>query len=118
MIKCKITIFGGEIMSQIYKQEIQKRIFTIQPIGSIEADHGESYVSYYLVQVLDQESQPEYEPQKIDGLDVHFVISELFPNVHCQHSYDCCGQWYPNAGIFVGYVFGGFIVEQKVQLNI
>ncbi len=39
----------------------------------------------------------------IHRIDIDEVekIHEMFPETHCQHSYDCCGNWYASRAVVI-----------------
>lgn len=71
------------------------------PIGVIEDDDHQ--IRYYHIAIEDADR-----------------VRELFPAVHCQHGYDCCGNWYPNGGrvIHQNESYGYAVVEQNWYLNV
>ena len=51
--------------------------------------------------------------------DINKWVAENFPSVSCHHEYDCCGNWYPNSGQFVGEEWSeACIVAQSYTLNV
>ena len=74
----------------------------VTKIGSIFDESGEYESVYYLVEgLVDQE-----------------WVNAKFPSNHCQHSYDCCANWYPRTGRIVGTDNGNTIVCQSWVLNV
>ena len=74
----------------------------VTKIGSIFDESGEYESVYYLVEgLVDQE-----------------WVNAKFPSNHCQHSYDCCANWYPRTGRIVGTDGGNTIVCQSWAMNV
>ena len=74
----------------------------VTKIGSIFDESGEYESVYYLVEgLVDQE-----------------WVNAKFPSNHCQHSYDCCANWYPRTGRIVGTDGGNMIVCQSWAMNV
>jgi hypothetical protein len=63
------------------------------PIGSgdrVDDDEGESFVRFRVCRIGYDGLEAEPTDEQIDEL-----VREEFPSYRCQHSYDCCGNFYP-----------------------
>ena len=72
--------------------------------ASEEGGIGASYCAYF----------------EIDRVVTEEWVTENFPSEPCQHSYDCCGCWYPYLGQLVGTddVCETSVVSQYYHLNV
>ena len=77
-------------------------VYKITKIGSLFDDSGEYESTYYLV----------------DGIVDQEWVNSKFPSNHCQHEYDCCGNWYARTGSIVGTDHDNTIVRQFWVQNI
>ena len=88
--------------SEDYLSPYPKEEHKVTKIGSIFDESGEYETVYYLVkEIVDQE-----------------WVNAKFPSYHCQHSYDCCANWYPRTGRIVGTDGGNTIVCQSWAMNV
>lgn len=88
-------------------------------IGKVnENDDGDHNTLYEVMFDSKQENLSDFLSKIEDWKDE--FLSVYFPALHCQHSYDCCGDWYPNRGelIHVDAIYGYLIVSQRWVLNI
>ena len=85
-----------------YDETQQMGEYKVRKIGSLFDDDGEYESVYYLV----------------DGLVDQEWVNAKFPSNHCQHSYDCCANWYPRTGRIVGTDGGNTIVCQSWAMNV
>lgn len=85
----------------------ERLAFAVLPIGIHST--GDGYNTY----VYKVSAVGDHEVQERD-------VAGLFPDVPCEHDYDCCGRWYPCAGRIVhrdvdrGYL----LVEQDYIQNV
>ena len=94
---------------------------TVERIGYFNPNINDTEVRvhHYAVYLSD-----EYIDSIVDGTKLpDFIRDEIesqFTGEHCQHDYDCCGNWYPSAGKIINYnsSYNFVIVEQFFTLNV
>ena len=122
-----------EIADNTYQVSYKGHTLHVRFIGRLdEEEHGESFNNYYtlafvgVTKILDERTFKHFVGQihGVGGLPVYDddwmseMIWNIFPAIRCQHDYDCCGNWYPNSGTFVGWDFNKIIVRQSFHLNV
>jgi len=80
-------------------------------IGKTVAHDGETYVVYTEVRF------PDGLPPKDD---LEAFVQKRFPAERCQHSHDCCGNYYPYSGdlIHTDDIYNRIVVTQSFHLNV
>ena len=75
----------------------------------IERDDGETFERLSIFHL---------DPDVPDA-EVEAWVADSFPARHCQHSYDCCANYYPDKGVFWRVPYRArLVVHQTYRLNI
>lgn len=48
---------------------------------------------------------PMLAPEDATERQIREAVRNHFPPDYCQHSYDCCGRYYPNQGQYLGQTY-------------
>ena len=97
---------------------MSQRKYIVEQVGEYELyGSNEAITRLYVVK-----PDPEWDGQDAwdDGFlaEVEEDMSTLFPSEHCQHSYDCCGNWYPSRGYILERESDMVLVSQPWTLNV
>lgn len=66
--------------------------FALKTVGVTESSTGEAYTRYFEAHV--------FEPISVE--DFAEVVKKRMKGTRCQHSYDCCGNYYSSGGQLIG----------------
>ena len=101
----ELTNFDRFSLQEILSSSFDNVIISTDAMSSSYEETKSYYITVFLSETVTLEKLSE-------------VINNHFPDQHCKHDYDCCGNWYRNTPTVVEVFKGKYIINFTWHQNI